>query len=257
MKLVNKNGLEPIFHRALLKDEYDKGASDFSATELISPARKSALILSAGDSLEVDISSKVAIALGTGWHSFIERGARPDIDIVEKRYFAKFGEYMISAQIDLLETDTGRLIDWKTTKTYPFTDKGGKGVKPEWEQQLNIQAEILRINDIDVKSLHICGVLKDHDKKALDQSSRYYMKGYPKFEMQTVDLPMWSRKEAIDFIFERIKAHVAARADVEKSRCSSKETWGGNMCRSYCECASICSQYQESKKTGLIEGENQ
>lgn len=248
MKITNKFELPDAFVRAVTNDPYSRGESDFSATGLEIPARAAALIEKHKDSLEIDASTKVAIIIGQGTHSIVERAARPDIDICEKRYFAEFlvdGKlYKVSAQIDLYETDTRILYDWKTTKAYAFHKKSGGGKKPEWISQMNIGAEIMRRNDIVPKSLKIIAMLKDWNKREA------LTPGYPPTEVMAVDLPMWSRDEVSDYIATRIRAHVAAKASLPL--CSSKETWGGNRCGGWCDASSVCSQYQESKKTGLM-----
>lgn len=251
MKLTNKDGLPDAFVRAVAADPYTKGDSDFSATGLATPARAAVLIEQAGENLEVDVSTRVASTIGQGAHSILERAARPGIDIIETRYFAKFEvdgkPYIISTRIDLFESDSGTLHDWKTTKAYAFHKKSGAGKKPEWLQQMNVAAEIMRRQPvpIEVKALKIIGLLKDWNRREVTSP------GYPPTEVMTVELPLWDREKAVRYIEERIRAHVAAR--VELPQCSSKETWGGNRCAGgWCDAASVCSQFQSMKKTGLI-----
>ncbi len=250
MRITNRHGLPEAFVRAVENDPYDNGGSDFSATSLDQPARASALIAKYKDQLEIDASSKVAVIIGQGAHTIAERAARPGIDVAEKRYFADLtvdnAIYTLSAQIDLFEKDTGNLYDWKTTKAYAFHKKAGGGKKPEWIAQMNIGAWIMRSNDLVVKFLTIIAMLKDWNKREA------LTPGYPPSEVIAVDLPMWTNEETTKYIETRVRAHVAAKSELPK--CSSKETWGGNRCAGYCDAAAVCSQYQEAKKTGLIEG---
>lgn len=250
MKITNKYGLPEAFIRAVVNDPYDKGASDFSATGLANPPRATALIAKNFDVIEVDASTKVAAIIGQGAHTIAERAARPGIDLCEERLFAKFIvdgiEYVVSAQLDLYETDTGCLYDWKTTKAYAFSKKAGSGKKPEWIEQLNIGAEILRRQPekYDPKSLNIIAMLKDWNKREAGQA------GMPESEVLAVELPLWPSQQTVTHIENRIRLHVAAKHDLPQ--CTTKDSWGGNRCGQWCDAASVCSQYQEALKTGLI-----
>ena len=250
MKITNKDGLPAPFVRAVENDPYDNGGSDFTATSLVIPSRIWALEREYRDQLEVEASSRVAVTLGQAMHKICERAARPLIDIIEKRFFFKIGHYTVSAQVDLFETDTGTLYDWKCTKTYPFTRSGGGGVKAEWEQQLNIGKVALELSGLIVKKLSIIGILKDFDSNCLDYSSRHYSPGYPKFEVVEAEQRIWTPSEAANFIGERINSHV--RATRELPRCTPQEAWGGRRCAKYCQVSKFCTQYQSAKQTGRL-----
>lgn len=246
----NVHGLPQAFVRATVNDPYDKGESDYSATGLSEPPRCSALMekFRGSPELIVDVSSRVAAIIGQGAHSIAERAARPGVDLCEKRLFAKFEvdgkAYTISAQLDLYETDTGVLYDWKTTKAYAFSKKAGSGKKPEWITQLNIGAELLRRQPegYEPKALSILAMLKDW--KEGDAS-------HPESEVVAVDLPMWPREKVVAFIEERIRLQVAAR--IELPQCTSAETWGGRKCPKWCDAKTVCDQYKNLQKTGVFE----
>ena len=248
MKYTNRYGLPEAFVRAVVNDTYSKGHSDFSATGLAEPARASALKSQFNGSLEVDVSTRVAAIIGQGTHSTAERAARPGIDLCEERLFAEFNvdgaRYIVSAQLDLFEMDTGVLYDWKTTKAYAFSKAAGGGQKPEWQQQLNVGAEILRRNGKEVKSLCIIALLKDWNKRDAGKV------GYPSAEVVSVVLPLWHSSKTVDYIEARTRAHVLAK--VTLPLCTSSETWGGRKCGSWCDASSVCEQYQGALKTGII-----
>ncbi len=247
MKYTNKFDLPAPYVRAVINDPYDS-QSDFSATGLANPARATALIAQFKDTLEVDVSTRVAAIIGQGSHHIAERSARPDIDLCEKRLFSNFEvdgkSYVVSAQLDLYETDTKILYDWKTTKAYAFSSKAGSGKKPEWIEQLNIGAELLRRNGHEPKGLQIIAMLKDWNKRDAGTA------GMPRSEVMAVELPMWESSKVVEHIETRIRAHVSARSLLPD--CSSKETWGGNRCNGWCDAASVCEQYKRALKTGLI-----
>lgn len=248
MKFTNNYNLPDAYYRAVVNDPYDNGGADFSATSLAVPPRAKALINKYDDVLEVDVSTKVAALIGQGTHSLVERAARPD-DICERRFFSNFTVdgigYNVSAQVDLYESDTKILYDWKTCKSYAFHKKAGSGKKPEWEYQLNVAAEIMRRNDFQVKSLQIIGLLKDWQKDKAQEP------GYPPLEVATVELKMWSRDDVCLYVSDCIREHVAARTVLPQ--CTSTEAWGGRRCSGgWCDAAPVCEQYNKMKKNGLF-----
>ena len=247
MKLVNKYGAPEAFFRAVQNDPYEKHG-DFSATGLLQPPRAMVLLELHKETIEVDVTTKIATCIGQGVHSLLERAARPGIDIKEKRYFANFEvdgkTYVVSAQIDLYEGDSKTLSDWKTTKAFAFSKKSGGGKKPEWVSQMNIQRFLMEQNGVEVRTMQIIGLLKDWNKREAG------VNGYPVSEIVTAEMPLWSREATNEFIVDRIRAHVNARTHLPQ--CSLKENWGGNRCKGWCDAASVCDQYQKSLKTGLI-----
>lgn len=248
MKLTNKLNLPDVYVRAAENDPYSRGDSDFTATSLETPPRAYALMEKFKDQVEVDASSRVASIIGQGMHHIAERAARPGIDLCEKRLFGSIevdGKvYKISAQLDLFETDSCALYDWKTTKAYAFHKKAGGGKKPEWISQLNVGAWVLKYNGYEAKSLNIIALLKDWDRREASSS------GYPSSEVIAVPLPIWTFEETSKYIEDRIRLFVSAKTNLP--RCSSKDNWNGRRCDGWCDPGSVCEQYQSSKKTGLI-----
>jgi hypothetical protein len=247
IKYTNKHGLPEAFVRAAVNDPYDAGDCDFTPSSLGTPPRALALLRSA-ESVEVDVSSRVDAIIGNGAHSIAERAARPGVDICEKRYFAKFevdGQtYTVSAQIDLYETDTGHLQDWKTTKAYAFSKKAGG--KAEWAEQMNICAELMRRNGLTPKKLTIIGMLKDWNKKDAEAGDP----GMPRVAVVAQEQVMWDSAAVVKHIEDRIRAHVAAKKELPA--CTPGETWGGRRCAQWCDASSVCDQFKQSQKTGLI-----
>ncbi len=256
MQYTNNFGLHPAILRAAINDPYSSGGSDFSATSLEAPARQKRLIELHKDELSVDVVSRIPAMLGQGLHSILERGARPGIDIVEKRYYAPikvFGEtYTLSAQIDFYDIETKTLSDWKTTKAFAFSKKAGSGQKPEWIRQLNVQKTIMeqQTPSISVKALQIVGILKDWEKRKVGVEN-----GYPQCEVVTVDLPIWESAKTMEYIAMRIAAHVQAKTTLPE--CTKEETWYGKRCASYCDASSVCEQFKNMQKTGLIKNQSE
>lgn len=199
------------------------------------------------DTLEVDVSTRVATTIGQGVHSILERARRPGIDTIEQRYFAGVvvdgTNYVLSAQIDLYESDTKALYDWKTTKSYAFHKRGGS--KFEWEAQMNIGRYLMERSGLEVKSLNIIGLLKDWNLKTSRMEP-----GYPPTEVMTTEIDIWPLIEIEAYIDERIRAIVKARHTLPL--CGTKDHWGGRRCEQWCDANSVCEQYKQSRKTGVI-----
>lgn len=246
MKYTNHHNLHRSFVRAVENDVYDNGGSDFTATSLSDPPRLSALYKKHKDELEQDVVLKSAALLGQGVHSIAERAARELIDICETRFFAKFEvdgkKYLVSAQVDLYETDSGDLIDWKTSKAYAFSKKARYGQKEEWIIQLNVAAEMLRRNGYMPTRLVINGFMKNWEEKHLDSENYlHHIPGYPEAEAKSVYLPMWSTAQVTNYIQDRIRLH--SQALLELPECSRKDTWNGNRCKKWCPVNKFCTQY--------------
>lgn len=247
MRYTNKHGLPDAFYRAVVNDSYDKGDSDFTATGLETPPRAAALLEQ--HDVEIDVSTRVAVIIGRGAHATLECAARPGIDIIEQRFYREIEVdgvmYKIGAQIDIYEGDTRTLQDWKTAKAFAFHKKSGSGNKPEWRSQLNIGKWVIEGNGLVVEHLRIIGLLKDWNKREITTP------GYPPVEVMSVEIEVWPTEKTEDYIRNKIRALVEAKKELPL--CSGKENWGGNRCGQWCDAASVCSQYQESLKTGIIQ----
>lgn len=214
MKYTNRQNLPEAIVRAVIADPYNKGACDFSVTELIKPSRQRALQKLHAHDIEEDVADRLWSLYGQLMHNLLER-ANGD-DLAEKRFFGKVGEYTISAQVDTLSLKESILTDYKFQTAYKF--KVGQKPEPDWLAQLNCQAELLRQNGIEVKGLKIVGLIRDFSKrKARTQND------FPKSPIVSVNIPMWSREQTISFMMMRIASHL----DAEKvlPECDVSERW--------------------------------
>lgn len=201
-KLTNRYGLPDAIVRAVANDNYSKGDSDFSATELLKPPCQTALTIKHEHEIEEDASDRIWSLLGQSIHTICERANVKDL--VEKRFFAKFGNYTVSAQIDSLGLESEVLTDYKTTTVYKC--KPDSAPDADWVAQLNIQLEILRQNGHDAKALQIIAILRDWSKnKARTEFN------YPPMNVAVIPIEMWPREKTVAFINERIRLHLEAR----------------------------------------------
>lgn len=214
MNLTNKSNLPEAIIKALQNDGYNSGDSDFTATSLLKPARLAALEKRHKDEAQEDAEDGLYRLYGQIAHGILERANEADLS--EKRFFAEFKGYKVSAQIDTLSLKDGVLSDFKFSTAWGF--KKDSDPKPEWCAQLNIQLELMRANGLDAQKLQIVGLLRDWQiSKAKEDSN------YPQKPIVILDIPMWSRKTTQLFIEMRIAAHVAA--EVSLPECTPEERW--------------------------------
>jgi hypothetical protein len=261
IKLVDNNNLPGPFARVVENDPYDDGGADFTPSSLLRTSRAYAL-LKLHDNVEVELIKKFISTWGQNNHSFLERGGRPGIDLVEKRFFTTFVvegiEYKLAAQIDIYESDTKILWDYKGTKAWAFIERNGGGVKDDYTAQMNMQKWIMarQPEPIEVTSLRIIGLLRDWTKHGLDpRMKKFFVKGYPKLPVVSAEQPMWTNEQTEAWITERIRGHVAALKTLPQ--CKPSEIWRGDKCKDWCDAASVCDQFKEMMKTGITQKEEE
>ena len=224
MKLTNKHGIPETIVRAVADDEYDKGDSVLSVTQLISPPRIVILQDLNKDNLEVDVIDRVPSLLGTAVHKIIEKGSK-DIPghIVEERLFATINGWKVSGAVDL-QIDNGdgtwAISDYKVTSVYSVLSD-----KPEWEQQLNCYAHLARVaHGRNMTSLKIVAILRDWQRKQAEIKA-----DYPQGQIVIVDIPVWTPEQQEAYVTDRVALHQAARKAVDSGSdldyCTDQERW--------------------------------
>lgn len=225
MEITNRNNFPDALVKAILNDPYNKGAADYSITELLNPPRLVALKAKHKDELEDDVEDRLWSLYGQIAHTILERANVSD-DIVETRYFATFkapngDTRVVSAQVDTLSLVQNCLSDWKFTTAWKF--KNNSPPDPNWIAQLNGQLEILRRNNLDAERLRIVGLLRDWSKLEAKRANDYPQKG-----VISMPIPMWSREQTTSFIEMRIalmERALAAETEVQLPLCTPDERW--------------------------------
>jgi hypothetical protein len=182
-------------------------------------------------------------------------GLIDDGKIREKRFFAECEGVKISGAMDLLDDD-GAVTDYKVTSVFTIQ----RGLKPDWEQQLNIYAWLLRQNDITVTSLTIVGLCRDWMKSRAEAKA-----DYPQSPIVLIKVPLWRPERQDDFVAGRVRVHT-----MEKTiPCTPEERWargayqvnpmhgGGGKPRSFDTLQDV-TDYINNKKTGsykIIDGD--
>ncbi len=217
MNITNDLNLPQPLVTAIANDDYVKGDCEFSTTELISPPRITQLRRRHQGEIGEDASDRIFSLFGRAIHSILEHSSG-DAYIVEKRYFMKYAGVRVGGQIDLFDWQTKTLQDWKITSYHAVSGE----IKPEWVQQMNINALILKSNQIPVEKLEIVAIFRDWSKMMAFRRS-----DYPERQVQVIKIPFWSQLEAEQFLESRLRIHQAAR-DSEKTHlplCTPEERW--------------------------------
>ena len=208
MILTNEYGAPDAFVKAIEGDPYTKGGADFSATELLKPPQIVRLYKEHADTITTDVRDEWWKLLGKGVHSVLENYGE---GLREQRFFAECGGVKISGAMDLL-SDDGAVTDYKVTSVFTIQ----RGLKTDWEQQLNIYAWLLGQNDITATSLTIVGLCRDWMKSRAEAKA-----DYPQSPIVPIKVPLWRPERQDDFVASRVRVHTAENT----IPCTPEERW--------------------------------
>lgn len=285
MKITNNLNLPEPLVRAVTRHPRERKPNVISVSELIQPPQLRALTLKHADEITEDASDRIWSLLGTLLHGVLERNAKGLKDtIAEETLEAEVLGWKVIGHYDLSEMvlDGELLTDWKLTSIWAVKD----GIKPEWEAQLNLYAELIRRSGRYVDQLQIVAVGRDWSK-----SKAQFDQNYPQQQVQTFSVPLWTPEQAEEYLVERVALHQAAERG-EYPECTPQERWaketqwalmkrgqkkavklylnqdlamraageakdlsvverpGASIrCESYCPVSQFCKQYQDSKPT--------
>jgi hypothetical protein len=148
MKITNNHQLPDIFCEAvsLFDSDYDRGDSDYTATELIKPVRINVLTKRHWSELSEDVSDRVWALGGHVKHMIFRRLAEknPERYIAERRMYATVDD-KVSGQLDLYDRQTSVLWDYKESSVWKFVI----GDTADWEAQANINRYCVSTRDSD------------------------------------------------------------------------------------------------------------
>ena len=244
MNLTNNYGAPDSIVDAIRNDPYTKDGADFSVTELIKPPQIRRLWQDYEDEISVDVREEVWKLLGKGVHSAIEQADSEGTK--EQRFHAEHDGVTISGAIDLIGDD-GSVTDYKVTSTYSVQ----RGLKEDWEKQLNLYAWLLRQNDITATKLNIVCICRDWVR------SRVGKYNYPESMVVVLSVPIWRDGRQDDYVDQRIRVHTQ-EATIP---CTPEERWargayqvnpthsGGGKPRSF-DSLQEATNYINKQKTG-------
>lgn len=232
--ITNRYGLPASLYNALASDPY-VGGGDISITRLINPPRIVALKKRYEAEIVEDASDRIWSLLGQSAHLVAERAAKGLIDVTAETRLsmpiqgimkpdASFWTWELSGQPDVFEKKEGIISDYKITSVWSFMF----GDKPEWDQQLNLQAMLHRHNGDEIRAIRIIAILRDWQKRKAQ-----YEKDYPECQAHVVNLPLWAFEDQVAFAEKRVKVHQNAQKDFKLANwdadalplCTPEERW--------------------------------
>ena len=287
MILTNQHNLPETFRNAVrflekVRKPIDEKRNSISVTRLIDSPRIVQLQKRYGHSLTTDVTDQLWALLGSALHQVLAWNSENEDVMTEQRMSVEVNGWEVSGQFDRFDTSIGLLFDYKVTSVYGVIN----GVKPEWENQLNVLRYILSLNQYRVDRLEIIAVLRDwQSAQALRDPT------YPKIPVVRLDVPVWDLIEAEDYIVSRVRLHQKAASDENLPECTPSERWekspmfavvkpgraralrvfdnrkeaeslievtpGSELrirtgeairCERFCPCASVCDQYSLTRK---------
>lgn len=213
MQITNLTRLpEPLVSAVSRAREPKPG--QISVTELINPPQMRALTLKHWADLTEDASDRIWATMGQLMHKLLEEhGRQSEEHLIEHKLSSEVEGFTVTGTFDLYRRD-GVLTDYKFVSVWTTID----GVKREWEQQLNLYAELLRRDGYAVNRLEIVAIYRDWSKMRAQDSS------YPQSQVAVFEVPLWSEDVASEFLSERVRLHKRAEAG-EFIECSAEERW--------------------------------
>lgn len=226
MKYTNRLNLPAPIVEAIVNSGYNKGESDITATGIIEPIRIHVLKERHNEQLVEDVSDRIYSIQGQSIHTLLERAAvalKKEGWIAETRYYMQMGGYKLGAQIDVYDSNTGTLQDYKVTSVYSVKD----GVKEDYAKQLNIQAECMRQNGLEVKTLQIVAILRDWSKGERDRDVQAMgeLARYPEHQVKILNVPLIPQEEVRAYIAARLQDLKATQEGGPLPMCTEEERW--------------------------------
>ena len=222
MIITNHTGLpEPVF-KALTRNDYSKGKSNRSVTQLIDSPRVRVLRKENDEKIEEDAADMLWSVLGTAVHKMFEEH-EADQHIVEERLYAEIENWVISGAIDIQREEgdgSVTILDYKCTSAWSVIYG-----KSEWDKQLNFYAWLAEHDKgCTVGALKICAALRDWQRKKAEVDS-----SYPQAPIVIVDIPLWSQQVRDEYVRERVRIHQEAEFERltggDLPLCSDEERW--------------------------------
>ena len=242
IKWTNNSGLHPVVVAAIVDDDYTRGKSAYSVTQLIDSPHRVKLMnkLTADPDVEVEqeVGDMIYALFGKLIHNMLETGyvkasgkkaeivanlcpGEYDIE-VEDRLYAQDMDVTWSGQYDLLYNKDGVVIleDHKVVSIAEFSVNRQES---KWEQQLNLLALLVRRNGGRVDELAINCYYRDWSKAkaAYDRTG-----DYPPHQTMRVPIRLWSQEKQQKFLEYRLEEHLNNNDECsKKDRWMSEETW--------------------------------
>lgn len=220
MKITNKLGLPAPFVK-MASSNYKPKPKRYSVTTLLNPVREILLKRRYDDEIEQDCSDMIWLLFGQAVHSILEKNADSKSEFAEKFLSVELPNgYTVSGIIDLYETETAKVVDYKTASVWKVKFKDFD----DWRKQGLMYAWLLRKNNLPCDKIEFYAILKDHSKTEAKFNSDYPKTPVCKVEFAVTDE---SIAEIDRFINDKIAelAKYEETPDDELPLCSAEERW--------------------------------
>ena len=178
------------------------------------------------DDIVLDYSDETWKILGQSVHAILERANENyDDTITEQRLFADIEGWTVSGQTDSLAVHDKILKDYKVTSVWTVVNALKEG-KSDWEKQLNCYAYLYKHNTGEtINQLNIIAIARDWNRRELQRRGG----DYPRSSIITIDIPLWSEQEQLQFFKDRVSFHRSSEfkhsMDGELPLCSDEDRW--------------------------------
>lgn len=224
MKVNNPTNLPQVFINAIINSakNYDKVSPEkISTTQLIDAPIQRIMNREHDNEIVVDALDELYSLHGTAMHYIMEQAGTGYV--TELRQETEVDGKIISGKIDLLSPMEKELWDWKETTV--FAMKYNPDGKRSWHEQMNVNRFIFGRNGFVITKMKILIFFSDWREVDFKKESDWY----PKSKAIVIDIPIWSDREVMEFIRERIRLHVKADEDFNNTGtcepCSEAERW--------------------------------
>jgi hypothetical protein len=211
MRVTNKTGLPLSVVKLVSGGERPFVPNEVSVTTLIRPPQINALTRIHWDELEEDAADRIWATYGTLMHYALER-MEHDNALVEEKLTLKVGDWTVTGTPDLYHD--GVLSDFKFVSVWSIAD----GVKPEWVEQLNLYAHLLRAHGFPVHHAQIVAFYRDWSKTRAMES------GYPQQQAGVHPVKLWPDERAGEFMATLVCDYERAM-NGDFPDCTPEETW--------------------------------
>ena len=215
MIITNRFNLPTAIYNVIANDNYKRGRSGYSVTEVINSPRIVHLTRHFADEIEEDAMDRIWSVFGSAVHHLMETHAS-DEGFTEERYYVNILDRVIGGQIDAYNNKT--ITDYKVTSVWSII--GNK--RGDWEKQQNMYAYIMNQNGIPVEKIQIACFLRDWSKGQAQRGG-----DYPPLPFMVVPLRLWSVEEQEAYLYERVQELIINEpvASDPFYECSAEEMW--------------------------------
>lgn len=221
MKLTNNYNLpQPLVDAMSINKPRVMG--DIAVTRLIDSPQIRALRKKHWDEIEEDAADRVWALFGSSVHAIIEKTKEANAERyeIEQTVAANYNGMDVYGTYDLYDKESKILYDFKVTSVWSIIYENDK---KEWQAQLNVLAQLLRDNGIEVEEARIVVIMRDW------KESEYVRSGgatsnYPEKQVKEISMPLYSESAVKKYIDERVELHRKAEGG-DVPECSDKERW--------------------------------